>query len=134
MYAWPKSFREGIAPQLSTAGLPSLYRALVMNDPARIQGQTTEPPLQGNANLPLEGACPVSFAIWQGDGLESVEEVEDEWVRICNEADQRPGEPVAVRHFFNWWDDGQRDEVRLALLAEVVLALTERGVTLPVAA
>ena len=127
MESWRKVWREGIAPQLSTAGLEALQQALVRDDERLLQGSTTTPPpLQCMQECPVEGACGVGYCAWQGDGLETVGEVEEYFARRCFEADQRLGEPAAVRYFLNWFDDTPRDEMRRELLAEVNRTLAER--------
>ena len=68
---------------------------------------------------PVEAACALGYCGWQGDGLETVGEVEEFFARACFEADQRLGEPAACRWFLNWFDDTPRDEMRRELLAEV---------------
>jgi hypothetical protein len=75
---------------------------------------------------PVEAACAIGYCGWQGDGLETVGEVEEFFCRLCFEADQRLGEPAAVRFFINWTDESPRDEVRRELLGEVNLALADR--------
>ena len=60
--------------------------------------------------------------------METVGEVEETFARVCFEADQRLGEPAAVRYFLNWYDDTPRDEMRKQLLAEVERALADRFV------
>jgi hypothetical protein len=44
----------------------------------------------------------VGYCAWQGDGLETVAEVEEFFARVCFEADQVLGEPAACRWFLNW--------------------------------
>ncbi|MBX9582421.1 MAG: hypothetical protein K2X87_19125, partial [Gemmataceae bacterium] len=68
----------------------------------------------------------LGFCGWQGEGLESVGEVEEFFARACFEADQRLGEPAACRWFLNWFDDTPRDQMRRELLPEVDRALAER--------
>ena len=82
--------------------------------------------MQGVLDWPVEGACVVGYCAWQGDGLETVGEVEEFFARVCFEADQRLGEPAAVRYFLNWFDDTPRDEMRRELLDEVNRTLAER--------
>jgi hypothetical protein len=129
MESWRKVWREGLVPVLSTNGLRALRRALAKDDPRLTQGSTTTPPpLQCVLDWPVEGACVMGFCAWQGDGLETVGEVEEYFAKVCFEADQRLGEPAAVRYFLNWFDDTPRDEMRRELLGEVNLALGERFV------
>ena len=68
----------------------------------------------------------VGFCAWQGDGLETVAEVEEFFARVCFEADQVLGEPAACRWFLNWFDETPRDEMRRQLVAEVNRALSDR--------
>ena len=127
MESWRKVWREGLAPVLSTRGLQALKQALQRDDERLTQGATTTPPpMQCVLDWPVEGACVVGYCAWQGDGLETVGEVEEFFAKVCFEADQRLGEPAAVRYFLNWFDDTPRDEMRRELLAEVNLVLAER--------
>lgn len=130
MESWRLVWRDGFAPVLSTVGLEALRDALERDDPRVTQGSTTTPPpLMCVAEWPVEAACPIGYAGWQGDGLGTVGEVEGHFARCCFEADQRLGEPAACRWFNNWWDDAPRPEARRELLAEVGLALAGRVTT-----
>jgi hypothetical protein len=132
MTAWQRSFREGIAPLFSTRALLALQRALTQDDPALIQGATTEPPpLQAVQECPVEAACAVAYAGWQGEGLATVGEVEDFFARICFGADKALGEPAGCRWFLNWFDEALRGQMRLALMAEINLALAGRQPSRP---
>lgn len=127
MESWRKVWREGLAPQLSTPGLEALCLALVSDDPRLCQGATTTPPpLMCVQDWPVEAACVLGYCGWQGEGLETVAEVEEYFARACFEADQRLGEPAACRWFLNWFDDTSRDEVRQLLLTEVYRELARR--------
>ena len=129
MEAWRKVWRDGLAPLLSTKGLAALKRALERDDERLTQGATTTPPpMQCVLDWPVEGACVVGYSAWQGDGLETVGEVEEFFAKVCFEADQRLGEPAAVRYFLNWFDDTPRDEMRRQLLSEVERGLADRFV------
>ena len=91
MESWRKVWREGLAPMLSTKGLQALKLALVRDDERLTQGATTTPPpMQCVLDWPVEGACVVGYCAWQGDGLETVGEVEEFFAKVCFEADQRP--------------------------------------------
>src|SRR5438552_1232620 len=128
MESWRKVWRDGFAPVLSTVGLQELRKALVRDDARLTQGATTTPPpLQCVLDWPVEGACALGYCAWQGDGLESVGEVEEFFARACFEADQRLGEPAACRWFLNWYDDTPREEMRRQLLAEVNRILAQRA-------
>ena len=127
MESWRKVWRDGMAPQLSVTALSALQQALQNDDPRLLQGATTSPPpLECVRDWPVEAACVLGFCGWQGEGLETVAEVEEFFARSCFEADQRLGEPAACRWFLNWFDDTPRDEMRRALLAEVEKALADR--------
>lgn len=127
MESWRKVWREGLAPEVSTAGLDALRRALIQDDPRLLQGATTSPPpLQCVQDWPVEGACGLGYCGWQGDGLETVAQVEEFFARSCFEADRRLGEPAACRWFLNWFDDTPREEMRRQLVAEVNRTLAQR--------
>lgn len=127
MESWRKVWRKGFAPLISEAGLKALHKALSMDDPRLTQGSTTTPPpLICVQDWPCERACALGFCGWQGDGLQTVGEVEEHFARLCFNADQRLGEPAACRWFLNWFDDTPRDEMRQALTAEVEYELTRR--------
>ena len=127
MESWQKVWRDGVAPLLSTPALEALRRALVEDDTRLVQGSTTTPPpLQCVQDWPVEGACALGFCGWQGDGLETVGEVEEFFARMCFEIDQRLGEPAGCRWFLNWFDETPRDAMRQDLLGEVNLALAAR--------
>jgi hypothetical protein len=127
MESWRKVWREGVASLLSTSGLEALQNALANDDARLLQGATTTPPpLQCVQDWPVEAACALGFCGWQGEGLETVAEVEEFFARTCFEIDQRLGEPAACRWFLNWFDETPRDEMREQLLAEVQRALAQR--------
>jgi hypothetical protein len=127
MESWKRCWRKGFAPLLSTDHLEVLRLALVNDDSRLLQGVTTEPPpLQCVQDWPVEGACAVSYAGWQGDSLGTVAEVEEFFAKCCFAADQRLQEPAGCRWFLNWFDDTPRQEMRSELLAEVQRTLAER--------
>ena len=126
--AWRKVWRHGIAPQLSRAALEALRQALAIDDPRLLQGATTAPPpLQTVQDRPVEGACPIGYSGWQGDGLATVGEVEQFFADTCHAADRLIGEPAGIRYFTNFWDDSPRHFARLLLLAEVEGELARRS-------
>jgi hypothetical protein len=132
MESWRKVWREGLAPQLSNPALTALRRALLTDDARLIQGATTSPPpLQCVADWPVEAACVLGYCGWQGDGHETVGEVEEFFALACFEADKLLGEPAACRWFLNWFDDTPRDEARSLLLAEVNRELARRAADAP---
>jgi hypothetical protein len=124
---WQHAFRRGIAPSLSLRALHALRVALERDDARLLQGATTQPPpLQCVQHHPCEKACLVAYAGWQGEGLTTVAEVEGYFARLCQEANERLGEPAAVRFFLNHWDETDRPTARRQLLAEVDRELAER--------
>lgn len=128
MESWRKTWREGVAPQLSDAALESLYRALLTDDLRLLQGATTTPPpLQCVQDWPVEAACILGYCGWQGDSLGTVNEVSEYFAETCFEADRLLGEPAAVRWFLNWYDEAPRDEMRRGLLGEVIREQALRG-------
>lgn len=130
MESWRKVWREGVADQISTSGLQALRRALLTDDARLLQGATTSPPpLQCVQDWPVEAACGLGYCGWQGEGLETVAEVEEFFARVCFEADQRLGEPAACRWFLNWFDETPREEMRRQLLPEVNRSLAQRLAT-----
>ena len=127
MDSWRKVWRDGLAPLISTEALEALRKALANDDVRLLQGATTTPPpLQCVQDWPVEAACALGFCGWQGDGLETVAEVEEFFARMCFEIDQRLGEPAGCRWFLNWYDETPRDEMRCLLLSEVNRSLALR--------
>jgi hypothetical protein len=132
--SWRTVWRAGVAPQLSVEGLEALARALANDDPRLWQGQTAGPtpgPGKRGWDPPCEGACLIGYAGWQGEGLETVAEVQDFFAQACYRADLALGEPAGCRWFLNWFDETPREVMRRLLLAEVRLALDGRGGTAP---
>lgn len=127
MTAWQRAWHRGFAPGLSTPALEALARALETDDARLLQGRTTEPPpLVYAQDWPVAGACAIGFCGWQGDGWETVAEIEEYFARACWDADRRLGEPAGGRHFLNWYDDTPRSEMRALLLVEVRRVLDQR--------
>src|SRR5437763_9287607 len=119
MESWRKVWREGVVPLLSTEGLEALRRGLINDDARLIQGATTTPPpLQCVQDWPVEAACALGYCGWQGEGLESVAEVEEYFARLCFEVVQRLGEPAAWSWLLTLVEVAARDEMGAMLLAE----------------
>ena len=122
-----KSLREGVFPELSTAGLEALRRALVTNNPALIQGKTT----QGEGSD--FRACFIGFARWQGDSLPpNSDVVERDFAKKCLSIEDRLkckkdfGDRL-LAEFMAWYDSESRQEVFKALLLEVRQELAKRN-------
>lgn len=144
---WQKVWRRGIAPQLKTAELKALRRALRTDDKRLLQGATTTPPpYQVVQDWPVEGADAITYgfvAVRGGFAVEEVKErgrtvrfhvtggvtvklAEEFFMRVCFECDRLCEEPAACRWFLNWYDETPRAEAFAALLAEVDIELTRR--------
>ena len=120
METWKVVWRKGIAPLMNEQRLLALQKALIEDDPRLLQGATcTPPPLRCVEDWPVEAACGLGFCGWQGDGLETVGEVEEFFARMCFAIDQNLGEPAGCRWWLNWFDETPRDEMRRSLLEEV---------------
>ena len=120
MNTWQRVWRVGIAPLLSPTALSALAAALRSDDPRLVQGATTDPmPIAIFASLPVEGACAVSFGLWQGHGLDRVGTLHQAFRRLCRSADDLLDESLATTAFINWFDETPRDEMRQLLLAEI---------------
>jgi len=130
MESWRKVWRDGIAPLLSREQLEACLEALVNDDPRLLQGATTTPPpLQCVFDWPVEAACLLGLCgvVEHGGFMEAkVCEAEEVFAKLCYECDQLLQEPAGVRWFLNWADETPRDEMRLAMIPEVKLALTRR--------
>lgn len=128
MESWRTVWREGVAPQLSTAGLQALCSALIQDDERLLQGATTAPPpLHGMRDCPVDSACGIGYCGWRGDGLPTVGAVEEFFLSVCDETDRHFGEPSTCRWFLNWFDDTPREEMRRLLLAEAQRCLALRA-------
>ena len=127
MEQWRRVWRDGVAPHLSPAGLHALQNALLCNDSRLMQGATSfPPPVDGLGECEVGRACAIGYCGWQGEGLSRVDELDEYFARICDEADLAFQEPAACRFFLNWFDETPRAEMRRELLGEVTLALATR--------
>jgi hypothetical protein len=126
MNRWQRVWKFGIAPLLSPNALRALATALRDDDPRLVQGTTTEPmPLAIFADAPVEGACAIGFALWQGHGLDRVGTLHLAFRRLCCSADDLLDEALASSAFIHWFDDAPRSEMRRQLLAEIEEQATE---------
>jgi hypothetical protein len=127
MNLWQNVWRQGLAPQLSTAGLEALERALMSDDARLVQGVTTSPPaLESLSDWEVEAACALTYCGWQGERLGTVAEALSFFERVCRLADEALGEPAACRLFLHWFDETPRAEMRRQLVVEVQRALAAR--------
>ncbi len=128
--SWRKVWRVA-APFLSTEGLTALAKALREDDPRLIQRATTiPPPLQCVMDWPCEAGCLFAYCGWQGDGVDTVGDVEEFFSALCYRIDCKLGEPAGCRYILNFWDETPRSEAIRLLLEEVTLSLKEREVVL----
>src|SRR5262245_10375671 len=111
MDKWRETFRKGIAPFLSPEGLAALQDALERDDERLIQVRTCRPSSTfaiSLAEVEPEAACAVGYCGWQGDGLQTVGEVEEFFARACHQCDVALAEPAGCRWFLNWFDEAPR--------------------------
>jgi hypothetical protein len=130
--AWRRTWRVGLVPQLTLAGLEGLLKALQEDSPGLITGSSTKPPaLQAFEDLPLEGACPLCTALLDGSSLSacSVRLMDLEFARVAWNCDKLCGEPGAVRYFCNQVDSWTRPELIRHLIPEVLLAIAEKSMS-----
>lgn len=119
MESWRKVWREGVLPLLSEKNLKTLLEALQSDDPALVQGCTTNPPpLQCVQDWPVEACCALSYMGWK-EGLDTVGEAEEYFAKLCYEVDRLLEEPAGCRHFVNWFDETPREEMRRLLSQEI---------------
>ncbi len=124
---WRHTFRVGLAPILSDAALDALREALEGDSAELIQeGTCHPPPVEGVMDWPVEAACPLAYASWRGEGLETVGEVTEFFSRLCFQVDQRMGEAAACRFLLNYIDDTLREEMIRSLFGEVMLEQSRR--------
>lgn len=125
---WRRIWREGFQPGVSTAALRSLREGLARGDARIIQGSTTFPsPHLHHFDRLVRAACLLGYCGWQGEGWDSVGDVEQYFVRSCFEADVRLGGVGASAEFLNWFDDQPRAEVFRELIAEIDRELERRS-------
>ena len=117
---WQHVFRHGLAPILSTAELLALATGLREDDPDIIQGDSTFPsPLTCNDGLKIQAGCGLCYAVWRGRELETIGDVYNAFLDVLGEANARLGNAGECGHFVRWFDEGDREQVRTELLAEV---------------
>lgn len=120
MESWRKAWREGIAPQLSIAGLERLRQHLEEGGRLLLQGATTHPPAYtANLDLPVECCCPIGTALLTNGA--TVRDIINQFSDVCDSASWRLGEQSACRYFLNWWDENNKQLVVTELLAEINL-------------
>lgn len=118
--AWKRTFRQGIAPLMSTKALKALWKGLAEYDATLRPGLTVLPlGTDVTAEWPVEAACAIGYCGWKGEGLETVIEVEEFFVRVCFECDELMGEPGSIRYFLNWFDTTHDEEMRIGLMCEI---------------
>jgi hypothetical protein len=127
MQSWRNVWRKGVAPLLSDESLKALQQALVNDDPRLVQGATSlGAGIECGQDWPVEACCALGYCGWQGDGLETVAEVEEFFARMCLAIDGAMGEPQSCRWFLCWFDETEREDMRRELLIEVAQSLARR--------
>lgn len=127
MLPWQRVWRLGLDPALSDRALKALRRGLMVDDPRLVQMHTTLPPALGGAGQhAVQACCALSYAGWQGEGLQTVDDVNTFFAKTCLAADDQLGEPATTRYFLNWFDKTPRYQMRRLLLAEVEQSLQTR--------
>ena len=125
--SWLRVWDDAVAPLLTRRQLEALEQGLASNDPCLLQGATTvPPPLQYVQDWPVEAACALGYCFWKGFELETVAEVEQAFVALCFEIDQRLGEPAGCRWFLNWFDETPREQLFAEMLPVVRRTLAAR--------
>lgn len=132
---WRYVFRNGVAKQLSANGLVALREAIKGDDPRLVQGITLKPIVGGN-HARVYSCCFISYAAWQGEGMELCGNVLDFFSRVCDRTNEAlmgkkvpseiRDERFPVKAFLNWYDDTQREVVFADLLPEIELELASR--------
>src|SRR2546429_365655 len=86
---------------------------------ARASCATAPPPLECLADHPIERACPLGYALWKAERLDTVGQLEEAFALLCQRVQETLGEPAAVRYVLNHVDESDRPAMRRELLAEV---------------
>lgn len=128
VHAWQAVFRDGIAPLLGQDNLAILAEGLHGRDPAILRGRTSLPDmLESNHAEALQAVDPILYAAFKRGTIKTVGEADELLAALSYEVDVRMGEPGALKHFFNWWDEHDHDKAEAStvdLLAEVNRVLT----------
>jgi hypothetical protein len=82
--------------------------------------------MMGTIGEKVCAACAIGLMAWRGEGLRTVGQVHDAYVRICHRVDQLMHDPDASQYFVAWYDNQPRDVVRGELLREVERELLVR--------
>lgn len=125
---WRRAWRDGFQSQFSDRQLRLLLKALKLDDPELVQGETiSPPPLQCVEDWPVERACIVAYVGWKGDDCELVWQAEDFFGRAVSQAEQQLGGPLSANQFLNWFDDSPRCVVWQLLIEEIERELARRA-------
>lgn len=127
MESWRLTLRQGLFPLLNNQHLEVLLKACCEDDPKLIQGATTTPLPLACQDWPVEAACLLGYAGWQGDNLETVGEVKSFFADLCFKIDQNMGEPASCRFLINWYDETERKEMLRELASELVVEIDRRS-------
>jgi hypothetical protein len=124
MESWRKAWRDGFAPQLTTAGLQSLADALAADSGILCQGRAVE--RLANSKNRVARCCAISYALAADDVLlASARAMETAFAEADLQANGLLGGHFAYC-FYAWFDDGPRAQVFAELLAEVRHNIADR--------
>src|SRR5262245_8652138 len=89
-------WRMGVAPLLSLEQLQALRQGLAADDPCLLQGLTCDPPHYHASDWPAQACCALAYAAWRADpDINTVDEVEKWFAKMCGAIDKRLAEPAA---------------------------------------
>ncbi len=111
---------------MTVAELEALAEALACDDARLGQRIISEPcPTSMDMDVQCVRSCAIGCALWLSRGPMTSLEVNHRWNQLVNTIREKHGDllPYALLH---WWDTGEWQEVRAALLGEVSRALGMR--------
>jgi hypothetical protein len=125
-------FRTGVVPQLSLACLEKLAWTLHSGD--FIREQTVFPTcVYATMHQKAEAACVLGSALWHGRNLVTVGQVEDDFHRLMDRADELCRAagldlgPCPTAKLIAFIDGGDREQMRAEFLSETNLAILAVG-------
>lgn len=122
---------RAIAPLLPASGLLALRDELMAGGERLCRGVAVRG-RDGALHTPSRDgwepaeADPVAYALWKGEGLTTLAEVEDARNRVLFEAEVCAYEWLFVRHLSGWWNDAPHDQACAELAAAVGEELARR--------
>lgn len=127
-----EALRDGILPRLPTLGLEAVRDALLHDGAELIQNATTVPAaIIAWRDQPPQSACLVGLALWRGEKLATVGDIDRRFGEVCTAADlalcRGTGEVVKVHHALNAFDSLPRADARRLFLPPVCAELAYRA-------